>query len=484
MMDYKQMAEIVTKEVDAILERKKRRAILIKRISITASGLCAAAIVGIGVWHSREIKPSLEHSDIPVISETPETTQQSDTAVTETVTTASSAERTSVITTAQTTAVRTETSAKTSSAVGVIAAESTASGSAAVTHTTAKQTAASSSADRADTATVSGTTKTDTTILSTAATNTSVTTKIATTTVPPVTYTTTTKKAVTSTVYVPPRTTDNSTKLTTRPIITTTAAVSIPGTTEVPQTTTVPVDDDEYYFTFRFIEYQRNRIKTIPGINVRLYSRPLQIIEDSGYTIYYYGIPKIIAEWNTTDTPEFTTPVFTEKNVEYFITTDDLPEGYRQLCYSRASYAINPYHSGNNQSDFVLDHGEPTIKRVDIPLKGTYSVDVSVENDTPHKLMEGLDCEVYERETGKVIAKWNTSDTEVMHIDGLEYEFDNNDRLSNTGKKIYNFRITNLPANFIYSDMSNTEEDYHLCGNNIWDFDDGYELKKTVNILN
>jgi len=77
MMDYKQMAEIVTKEVDAILERKKRRAILIKRISITASGLCAAAIVGIGVWHSREIKPSLEHSDIPVISETSETTQQS-----------------------------------------------------------------------------------------------------------------------------------------------------------------------------------------------------------------------------------------------------------------------------------------------------------------------------------------------------------------------------------------------------------------------
>ena len=94
MMDYKQMAEIVTKEVDAILERKKRRAILIKRISITASGLCAAAIVGIGVWHSRDIKPSLEHSDIPVISETPETTQKSDTAVTETVTTASSAERT------------------------------------------------------------------------------------------------------------------------------------------------------------------------------------------------------------------------------------------------------------------------------------------------------------------------------------------------------------------------------------------------------
>ena len=482
MMDYKQMAEIVTKEVDAILERKKRRAILIKRISITASGLCAAAIVGIGVWHSRNIKPSLEHSDIPVISETSETTQQSDTAVTETVTTASSAERTSVITTAKTTAVRTETYAKTSSAVGVIAAESTASGSAAVTHTTAKQTAASSSADRADTATVSGTTKTDTTVLSTAATNTSVTTKIATTTVLTVTYTTTTKKAVTSTVYVPPRTTENSTKLTTRPIITTTAAVIIPGTTEVPQTTTVPVDDEEYSFTFRFIEYQRNRKKTIPGINVRLYSTPLQIIKDSGYTIFYYGTPKIIAEWNTTDTPEFTTPVFTEKNVQYYITTDDLPEGYNQFGYSRASYGFNTYHSGNNQFDYELDHGEPTIKRVDIPLKGTYSVDVSVENKTPHKLMEGLDCEVYERETGKVIAKWNTSDTEVMHIDGLEYEFDNNDRLSNTGKKIYNFRITNLPANFIYSDMSNTEEDYHLCGNNIRDFDDGYELKKAVKL--
>ena len=37
MMDYKEMAEIVTREVDAILERKKIHAIRIKKISLAVS---------------------------------------------------------------------------------------------------------------------------------------------------------------------------------------------------------------------------------------------------------------------------------------------------------------------------------------------------------------------------------------------------------------------------------------------------------------
>ena len=60
MMDYKEMAEIVTKEVDAILERKRIRAMRIKRISLTASGLCAAVLVCFGVW---KLRPSLENKN-------------------------------------------------------------------------------------------------------------------------------------------------------------------------------------------------------------------------------------------------------------------------------------------------------------------------------------------------------------------------------------------------------------------------------------
>lgn len=75
MMDYKQMAEIVTKEVDAILERKRRRSILIKRVSLTASGLCAAAIVGLGVWHNDAIKNAFHHNEPLVIEDIPENTE-------------------------------------------------------------------------------------------------------------------------------------------------------------------------------------------------------------------------------------------------------------------------------------------------------------------------------------------------------------------------------------------------------------------------
>ena len=60
MMDYKEMAEIVTKEVDAILERKRIRSMRIKRVSLTASGLCAAVLVCFGVW---KLRPSLENKN-------------------------------------------------------------------------------------------------------------------------------------------------------------------------------------------------------------------------------------------------------------------------------------------------------------------------------------------------------------------------------------------------------------------------------------
>ena len=77
MMDYKQMAEIVTKEVDAILERKKRRAIIVKRVSLTVSGFCAAGIVGVGIWHNDKIKNAIHHDNDPsVITEISETTSE------------------------------------------------------------------------------------------------------------------------------------------------------------------------------------------------------------------------------------------------------------------------------------------------------------------------------------------------------------------------------------------------------------------------
>ncbi|SEH62398.1 hypothetical protein SAMN02910265_01825 [Ruminococcus flavefaciens] len=108
MMDYKEMAEIVTKEVDAILERKRIRAMRIKRISLTASGLCAAVLVCFGVW---KLRPSLENKNnfddtniVITTAATAETTEISTqttpppTTAAKTETTASAAKTTSIST--------------------------------------------------------------------------------------------------------------------------------------------------------------------------------------------------------------------------------------------------------------------------------------------------------------------------------------------------------------------------------------------------
>jgi hypothetical protein len=92
MMDYKEMAEIVTREVDAILERKKIRAMRIKKVSLAVSGLCAAVIVGVGAWHftSNMKKPDDSFNGSGIISET-ETTTSANAVTTAKVTTVTAA---------------------------------------------------------------------------------------------------------------------------------------------------------------------------------------------------------------------------------------------------------------------------------------------------------------------------------------------------------------------------------------------------------
>ena len=84
MMDYKQMAELAMKEGDAILERKKRRAILIKRVSLTVSSLCAVAIVCFGVWRNDTIKNAFPHKDPSFIIDEQVTTTSTNASVTST----------------------------------------------------------------------------------------------------------------------------------------------------------------------------------------------------------------------------------------------------------------------------------------------------------------------------------------------------------------------------------------------------------------
>lgn len=55
-MDYKTMAEIVKARGDRIIEEKRIRSMRIRRITAGVSALCAAAVVGLGIWHSNTAK--------------------------------------------------------------------------------------------------------------------------------------------------------------------------------------------------------------------------------------------------------------------------------------------------------------------------------------------------------------------------------------------------------------------------------------------
>ena len=118
MMDYKQMAELVMKEGDAILERQKRRAIMIKRISLTVSSLCAVAIVCFGVWRNDTIKNAFPHKDPSFIIEEQVTTTSTNAAVTSTSTstgTHTTSINNAMIITSTTNAVSVTTNTKTTS---------------------------------------------------------------------------------------------------------------------------------------------------------------------------------------------------------------------------------------------------------------------------------------------------------------------------------------------------------------------------------
>ena len=76
MMDYKEVADIIKKRLREENEYKRKRAERIKRISFTISGICAIAIVGIGIWSNRDINDLFPENDNTIIEETEVNTPQ------------------------------------------------------------------------------------------------------------------------------------------------------------------------------------------------------------------------------------------------------------------------------------------------------------------------------------------------------------------------------------------------------------------------
>ena len=115
MRSYKEIADIVREQGDAILERRRIRAQRIKRISCAVSGLCAAVIIGTAVWHNSALNkaPNPDFGKIPAVTPTETTAVTTETspattastAVTEVKTTSAKAETVITSAAAQTTAI-------------------------------------------------------------------------------------------------------------------------------------------------------------------------------------------------------------------------------------------------------------------------------------------------------------------------------------------------------------------------------------------
>lgn len=108
MMDYKEMAAIVKARVREENERRRIRALRIKRISLAVSGICAVAIVGMGIWSNNDIKDSIPKNDTIIIEETVVSTT-SITSVSDTsISTTKNTTHTTAQKTTETTAVQTQ----------------------------------------------------------------------------------------------------------------------------------------------------------------------------------------------------------------------------------------------------------------------------------------------------------------------------------------------------------------------------------------
>lgn len=113
MMDYKEMAAIVKARVREENERRRIRALRIKRISLAVSGICAVAIVGMGIWSNNDIKNSIPKNDNTIIEESEVTTKPTSSVSVTNIITTTNTTQTTAPQTNKTTAVQTQPITKT-----------------------------------------------------------------------------------------------------------------------------------------------------------------------------------------------------------------------------------------------------------------------------------------------------------------------------------------------------------------------------------
>lgn len=84
MKTYDETIDAIFSKGDALIEQRRQKSVKIKQTSYAVSGVCAAAIVGVGIWRMNDLKklPDNRHSEIETVEEMTTTSTQTETYTT------------------------------------------------------------------------------------------------------------------------------------------------------------------------------------------------------------------------------------------------------------------------------------------------------------------------------------------------------------------------------------------------------------------
>ena len=232
-------------------------------------------------------------------------------------------------------------------------------------------------------------------------------------------------------------------------------------------------EESSYSFNICFIAEESEEY--VENVNAKLIQQAIEWTDDEHFV--YVGDEVIVSEWNTNNANPFITESFTDNwhDYVYRVVVDELPDGYIFNSSKRVESGISGYLDGEVKVSIKLAEGE--IPENTTPLEGTYSLKLNVMDIVRNEKIAGLDCELFNIQTGDVVAAWNTSETEEMYIENLQYSFDRAD--SYNGNITYAIRITNLPENYRFF-YGKTREQYGVSGFSLEEFTNGTNLSCTI----
>ncbi len=232
-------------------------------------------------------------------------------------------------------------------------------------------------------------------------------------------------------------------------------------------------EESSYSFNICFITEESDEY--VENVNAKLIQQTIEWIDDEHFI--YVGDEVIVSEWNTNNANPFIAEGFTNNwhDYTYRVVVDELPDGYTFNSSKRVESGITGYLDGEVKVSIKLNESE--IPENTTPLEGSYSLKLNVMDIVRNEMIAGLDCELFNIQTGDVVAMWNTSETEEMYIENLQYSFDKPD--SYNGNITYAIRITNLPENYRFF-YGKTRDQYGVSGFGLEEFANGTNLSCTI----